>query len=116
MGSHGLDAACITDPISIAYLSGFRADTAERLMAAAVATDRVTEAVLGWMRGGQPELEVSTKIAELAAAAGCVLSFPGLVQSGPNSALPHLMPSERRLQPGDLVLLDFGASCEGYKG
>src|SRR5437016_14093500 len=46
---------------------------------------------------------------------GGTLAFESLVQSGPNSALPHLGPSNRKLASGDLVLLDFGAAFEGYK-
>jgi Xaa-Pro aminopeptidase len=55
--------------------------------------------------------EISSVIGEL----GGVLSFPSLVQSGPNSALPHLEPSNRKLAPGDFILLDFGAAYDGYK-
>jgi Xaa-Pro aminopeptidase/Xaa-Pro dipeptidase len=83
---------------------------------AAQATDRVTGLLADAMRAGQSELEVAMVVAQLVGAEGCLLSFPSLVQSGPNSALPHLMPSGRRLQAGDLVLLDFGAATEGYKG
>jgi Xaa-Pro dipeptidase len=88
----------------------------ELLAHAAEATDRVTEALLAGLRGGRSELEVATEIARLVGVEGCVPSFPPLVQSGPNAALPHLMPGGRRLAAGDLVLLDFGAACDGYKG
>jgi Xaa-Pro dipeptidase len=87
----------------------------ESLQRAAEATDRVTESLLGAMRVGQSEVEIATMIGELIGQEGCVASFPALVQSGPNSALPHLRPSERKLRAGDLVLLDFGADVDGYK-
>jgi Xaa-Pro aminopeptidase len=48
-------------------------------------------------------------------AQGGTLSFESLVQSGPNSALPHVRPTSRTLAPGDLVLLDFGAAFDGYR-
>jgi Xaa-Pro dipeptidase len=76
----------------------------------------VTARVLQSLRAGQTELEVAASIAQITSEEGALLSFPPLVQSGPNSALPHLMPGDRRLQPGDLVLLDFGAAIDGYKG
>jgi len=41
-------------------------------------------------------------------------AFPTIVASGPNSALPHAHPSERALEAGDLVLLDFGGVYDGY--
>src|SRR5687767_5263416 len=41
-------------------------------------------------------------------------AFPTIVASGPNSARPHAHPGDRRLQPGDLVVLDFGGVLDGY--
>ncbi len=38
----------------------------------------------------------------------------GLVQFGPSSALPHGSPGERRLAPGDVVLIDAGCKVRGY--
>jgi len=37
-----------------------------------------------------------------------------LVQFGSNSALPHHMPGDRKLQEGDFVLLDWGPVYQGY--
>jgi Xaa-Pro dipeptidase len=88
----------------------------EVLAQAALATDRVTARVLDSLAGGQTELEVASLLAQITSEEGALLSFPPLVQSGPNSALPHLPPGDRRLQAGDLVLLDFGAAIDGYKG
>ena len=42
------------------------------------------------------------------------VSFETIVASGPNGAKPHHRPSDRRIQEGDLVVLDFGALVEGY--
>ncbi len=39
--------------------------------------------------------------------------FP-IVSSGPNSANPHASPSDRQLIPGDLLVIDWGASYQGY--
>ena len=41
-------------------------------------------------------------------------AFDTIVASGPNSALPHARPGDRRLAAGDLVLLDFGGVYNGY--
>ena len=40
--------------------------------------------------------------------------FPSIVASGPRSALPHARASDRVLETGDFVLLDFGAVTAGY--
>ena len=43
------------------------------------------------------------------------LSFPSIVGFGARSALPHCIPSERSLQGGDLIVIDFGAVVHGYR-
>lgn len=42
-------------------------------------------------------------------------AFPTIVASGPNAALPHHRPSERVIAAGDLVLIDFGGTVDGYR-
>ena len=41
-------------------------------------------------------------------------SFETIVASGPNSAMPHARPTGRRIDAGDLVVVDFGATVDGY--
>ncbi len=42
------------------------------------------------------------------------LPFAPIVAAGPNGANPHAQPSDRRLAPGDLLIVDWGASHDGY--
>ena len=42
------------------------------------------------------------------------VSFSTIVGSGPNGSLPHASPSERRIVPGDVIVVDFGALVDGY--
>ncbi len=42
------------------------------------------------------------------------LSFEPLIQSGPNSALPHYVVGDRVIDRGDILLLDFGVTVDGY--
>jgi Xaa-Pro dipeptidase len=42
------------------------------------------------------------------------LPFFPIVASGPNSALPHAVPTNRKFQVGDLLILDWGARVNGY--
>jgi len=41
-------------------------------------------------------------------------AFKPIVAGGSNSALPHAVPSDRKLQKGDFLILDFGAKYNGY--
>ena len=41
-------------------------------------------------------------------------AFPTIVASGANTALPHHRPGERRIERGDVVIVDAGASVDGY--
>jgi Xaa-Pro aminopeptidase len=42
------------------------------------------------------------------------VAFPSIVASGPNAAIPHHAPGDRRLQAGDLLTIDCGAQVGGY--
>jgi Xaa-Pro aminopeptidase len=42
------------------------------------------------------------------------IAFDTIVASGPHSALPHYRAGDRRLERGDLVVLDFGGVMDGY--
>jgi Xaa-Pro aminopeptidase len=41
-------------------------------------------------------------------------AFDTIVAAGPNSAMPHYRTGGRRLERGDLVILDFGGMLNGY--
>jgi Xaa-Pro aminopeptidase len=42
------------------------------------------------------------------------LAFETIVASGPNSAIPHHRPTDRTVERGDLLKIDFGAQYRGY--
>jgi Xaa-Pro dipeptidase len=42
------------------------------------------------------------------------LPFAPIVSGGPNSANPHASPTGRKLQVGDLLVVDYGATVDGY--
>jgi Xaa-Pro aminopeptidase len=86
----------------------------EKLRHAAEITDRAYEEVVRDIRTGQSELEVAQAIAAAISRSGGTPAFESLVQFGANSAVPHHLPTDRRLARGDLVLLDFGAAFRGY--
>jgi Xaa-Pro aminopeptidase len=67
------------------------------------------------VRAGLTERDVARSIDRALETAGFSgPAFPTIVASGPESAHPHARPSERRLAPGALVVLDFGGVLDGY--
>lgn len=42
------------------------------------------------------------------------IAFDTIVAGGPNSAIPHHVPTDRLLERGDLLKIDFGARVDGY--
>lgn len=68
-----------------------------------------------WMRGGRREREIAADVNYAMARAGFSRpAFETIVASGPNAALPHARPGDRRLTTGDLVVVDFGGVLDGY--
>jgi len=74
------------------------------------------EAALTRIRVGMTEREVATELTLELYRAGSdpELPFAPIVASGPNSAMPHAVPTDRSLQSGDLLIVDWGASARGY--
>jgi Xaa-Pro aminopeptidase len=75
----------------------------------------VLDAVIEWIKPGMTEREVAWHLAKLANEAGAEgLSFPSIIASGPNSSLPHAVPSGRRLVEGEPLVMDVGVILGGY--
>jgi Xaa-Pro aminopeptidase len=86
----------------------------EALRQACTVTDDVFTVVLQRLRPGVTERDISWALAEEMHQRGASPAFASIVAFGANSARPHHQPTDRALQPGDLVKLDFGALVDGY--
>lgn len=62
----------------------------------------------------EKELAAELSIQLLRQGSSPEMAFSPIVSSGPNSANPHASPSDRKLQPGDLLVIDWGAAYDGY--
>jgi Xaa-Pro aminopeptidase len=75
----------------------------------------VAEQAIADVRAGQTERDVAMAIDQRIRQAGFAKpAFDTIVAAGPNAALPHARPGERRLTEGDLVVLDFGGVYDSY--
>jgi Xaa-Pro dipeptidase len=77
---------------------------------------RALGATLPQVRAGTTERELASELTLQLLRAGSESEFPftPIVSGGPNSANPHATPGHRPLQAGDLLVIDWGASWEGY--
>jgi Xaa-Pro dipeptidase len=68
------------------------------------------------IKPGKTEKEIANLLVVNLLNAGCEpeLPFSPIVAGGPNSANPHANPGDRPLKNGDLLIIDWGARCEGY--
>lgn len=70
--------------------------------------------VLQTVRPGQKEYDVQAEIEYVFRKNGLPTGFPTIAGSGPNAAILHYTENDRTLKDGDLLLMDIGASCNGY--
>lgn len=77
--------------------------------------DDAFEHILGYIKPGVKEIDVSNELEMFMRKQGATSSsFDIIVASGYRSALPHGVASDKEIQSGELVTLDFGAVYKGY--
>ena len=77
--------------------------------------DIAFEHVLKLLKPGITELEVAAELEYSMKRNGASgLSFDTIVASGFHSAMPHAVPTEKKLEKGDFVTMDFGCIYHGY--
>ena len=78
-------------------------------------TDKAFAEVLTRIKAGMSELELQAELIYcMYKNGGTGLAFDPIVVSGPNTSLPHGVAGERKIQAGDFITMDFGASYMGY--
>lgn len=79
-------------------------------------TDRTFSELLNIIKPGMTEREVSAHISYLQKIFGADGdSFDPIVASGERSAFPHARPTDKKINTGELLKLDFGCTYEGMK-
>jgi Xaa-Pro aminopeptidase len=91
----------------------------ERIRAACRATTAIFQRLTPWLRAGKSEKEVASRILdETSREAGLELAWDAehcpSVFTGPDSAGAHAGPTDRKIEPGHLVNVDFGVRKDGY--
>lgn len=88
----------------------------EAMRSAVNVAQEALEATLPLIKIGMTEKELSGELVVQLLRHGSLpeLPFSPIISGGPNSANPHASPSERRLQAGDFLVVDWGAAWGGY--
>ena len=87
----------------------------EKIRCAQALTDQGYAHILEYIRPGRTEKEIALELEFFIRSQGADgVAFDFIVVSGPNSSLPHGVPGERRVEPGDFVTMDFGAMVDGW--
>ncbi|QDP40577.1 M24 family metallopeptidase [Radiobacillus deserti] len=90
-------------------------DEIKILKSAAEIADAAFDHILTFIKPGVKEIDVSNELEFFMRKQGATSSsFDIIVASGKRSALPHGVASDKEIQSGELVTLDFGALYKGY--
>lgn len=82
--------------------------------AIAAAEQAVTE-TLPTIKPGLTEREIASELmVRLLKGGSGELPFLPIIASGPNGSLPHAFVTDRKVEMGDLITIDWGATYEGY--
>ncbi len=77
--------------------------------------EKVFQEVYKGLYPGQTELEVAVRIETVMRKMGAEgPSFESIVAGGPNGAMPHAVPSGRKLKKGEPIVIDMGLILDGY--
>jgi len=77
--------------------------------------EQVYEKMLKFIKPGITEIDLAVEIAHQGRLLGSEAdAFPIIAVSGPNSAMVHGKPTDRVIKKGDIVLMDYGCTVNGF--
>ena len=88
----------------------------EHIAKAAAIADEALAEIMPMIKAGVTEREIALELEFAMKRRGSEgFAFNSIIASGPNGALPHAVPTDRRLVDGDFLVMDFGAVWQGYR-
>ena len=86
-----------------------------KITKACLLTDKCFEYIIGFIKKGMTEKEIAYEIESFFRKNGAEkLAFDTIVASGSNSSKPHAVPTDRKIESGDVITIDMGCVCEEY--
>ena len=90
-------------------------DEITRMEKAIDVAQRAMEKLIPRIKLGQSEKKIAAMLTqELIEAGGHSAAFDPIVSAGPNAASPHAVPTDRPVQAGDLLVIDWGVFIDDY--
>lgn len=87
----------------------------ENISKACKITDDCFEYILKYIQIGMTEKEIAEEMRCFMINAGAEeLAFDTIVASGKNSSIPHAVPTDKKIENDEVLLLDFGCKVNGY--
>lgn len=78
-------------------------------------TDDCFEYLLNYIKIGMTEKQIACAIERFFRINGAdEPAFDTIVASGPNSSMPHAVPTDRKIEFGDVITIDMGCKYNGY--
>ena len=92
------------------------AEEVDAIGRACALTDACFEHLVEFVRAGMTEQEVALELERWFRMNGAEgLAFEPIVLAGARAAMPHGRPSDARIEPGNVLLIDFGCAVDGYR-
>lgn len=100
-------------------VNGLRAAKDQEEIDAMVQAQRISERafdeILKFIKPGVTEKEIAAKLEyDMLRFGAQKMSFDPIVVSGPNGSLPHGIPSDKKVESGEFITMDFGCIYNGY--
>lgn len=113
------DITISTDNVLDLNINKMRAVKSERelffIKQAQSLTDQTLDYILPRIEIGKTEREIMLDMEFFMRSLGAEgVSFDFIVVSGKNSSLPHGVPTDKKIENGDFITMDFGAIVNGY--
>lgn len=87
----------------------------ESIVSAQKFAEKAFDDILNFIKPGVTEREIAARLSYIMSMSGSEGdSFSPLVSTGTNTAQIHWVPSDRAVKEGDFVMMDYGATCNGY--
>lgn len=91
-------------------------DEIQNIKAAQSIADKTFEHILGKIKTGITEKEIMLELEFFMRKLGSEgVAFDTIAVSGKNTSLPHGVPTDKKIEKGDFITMDFGAVINGYR-